>query len=215
MPTSLPSSCAALLLLLALPASAWSADGNRFKLQLKDSGDYRVHSPEGTQRDAPLPAALAAKPYAREIEAAARASRLDPILVHALIHVESGHRRDALSNRGAIGLMQVLPETAARFGITKPEQVRDNLRAGTRYLRALLDRFDQRLDLALAAYNAGEGAIDRYKGIPPYAETRRYVPAVLDAYEAWRGGGGTTPALRYVKGSALPPSDYTRASMSR
>ena len=212
MPTRLHSCGAALLLLLSMPA--W-ADGNRFKLQLKDAANYRVHSPEGTQREAPIPAALAAKPYAREIEAAARASRLDPILVHALIHVESGHRRDALSSRGAMGLMQVLPETAARFGITRPDQVRENLRAGTRYLRALLDRFDQRLDLALAAYNAGEGAIDRYKGIPPYAETRHYVPAVLSAYEGWRGGEGMQPALRYAKGSTLPPSDFTHASMAR
>lgn len=212
MPTSLHSCSAALLLLVA--TQAW-ADGNRFKLQLKEPANYRVHTPEGTQREAPIPAALAAKPYAREIEAAARASRLDPILVHALIHVESGHRRDALSNRGAIGLMQVLPETAARFGITRPDQVRENLRAGTRYLRALLDRFDQRLDLALAAYNAGEGAIDRYKGIPPYAETRQYVPAVLSAYEGWRSGEDMQPGLRYAKGSALPPSDFTRASMAR
>ena len=82
--------------------------------------------------------------------------------------------------------MQVLPATALRFGVAKPSQVRGNLRAGTRYLRMLLDRYDQRLDLALSAYNAGEGAVARYGGIPPYAETRRYVPAVLSAYKNWR-----------------------------
>lgn len=212
MPTSPHCRCAALLLLLTAPV--WSAEQNPFRLTLKDAGDYRVHSPAEMRYETPVPAALATRPYAREIETAARASRLDPVLVHALIQVESGHRRDALSNRGAIGLMQVLPETAARFGVVRPEQVRGNLKAGTRYLRALLDRYDQRLDLALAAYNAGEAAIDRYNGIPPYAETRRYVPAVLSIYAEWRGGGAQ-PALHYAGGSALPPSDFTRASMAR
>lgn len=212
MPTKLCPSCAALLALLATPA--WAGE-NPFKLQLKQADDYVVHSPDGTARETPLPAVLAAKPYAREIEAAARASRLDPLLVHALIHVESGHRKDAVSDKGAVGLMQVLPATAQRFGITQPARVKDNLKAGTLYLRALLDRFDQRVDLALAAYNAGEGAIDRYQGIPPFAETRQYVPAVLGIYEGWRGVGATQPILRHTKGSALPPSDFSRASMTR
>jgi soluble lytic murein transglycosylase-like protein len=180
-----------LLLLALLPgicAAQKSSSLSAYRLQLQEQGDYRLHNASYASGEiAATPAMLHKKPYAREIEAAARASKLDPVLVHALIHVESRHRKDAISNRGAIGLMQVLPATALRFGVDKPEQVSANLRAGTRYLRMLLDLYDQRLDLALSAYNAGEGAVARYGGIPPYAETRRYVPAVMETFSAWRG----------------------------
>ena len=175
----------ALLLAQACLCGAVHADGDPYRLQLPQRADYRLHGADaGLNRE--MQTALDKKPHAREIRAAAVASRLDPALVHALIHVESRHRQDAVSARGAIGLMQVLPATALRFGVEKPAQVRDNLRAGTRYLRMLLDRYDQRLDLALSAYNAGEGAVERYGGMPPYAETQRYVPAVLSAYRHWR-----------------------------
>lgn len=178
-----------LLLVQAALCSAVHADADPYRLQLPQRGDYRLHSSDTdrhTETQAEMPATLDSKPHAREIRAAAIASRLDPALVHALIHVESRHRKDAVSPRGAVGLMQVLPATALRFGVEKPDQVRGNLRAGTRYLRMLLDRYDQRLDLALSAYNAGEGAVARYGGIPPYAETQRYVPAVLTTYRQWR-----------------------------
>lgn len=166
-----------------------------YKLQLSDKDDYRLYNASYAPTSiAATPAALGKKPYAKEIEAAARASKLDPALVHALIHVESRHRQDAVSNKGAIGLMQVLPATALRFGVQEPTQVGANLKAGTRYLRMLLDLYDQRLDLALSAYNAGEGAVARYGGIPPYAETQAYVPAVLDTYTAWRGGSTSNQA---------------------
>jgi soluble lytic murein transglycosylase-like protein len=179
---------------------------NPYKLQLPHAGDYRL---QGSEKSYPaiMPAELAAKPYAREIEAAAKASKLDPVLVHALIHVESGYRKDAVSSKGAVGLMQVLPETAARFGVDKPELVAGNLKAGTLYLRQLIDRFDGRLDLALAAYNAGEGVVQRYQDIPPYAETQEYVPAVLGIYSDWRGGAH----LRYMDGNVMSPA--TSASM--
>jgi soluble lytic murein transglycosylase-like protein len=100
--------------------------------------------------------------------------------------------------------MQVLPETASRFGIKRPERPQDNLIAGTRYLRTLLDLFDQRLDLALAAYNAGEGAVLKYqRTIPPYPETKAYVPAVLAIYQDWRPQQGFH--TQYQAGTTLDP----------
>ncbi|MQY52300.1 transglycosylase SLT domain-containing protein [Rhodocyclus tenuis] len=134
-----------------------------------------------------------ARPYAREIAEAAHQAGVDPELVHALVAVESAYRADAVSAKGAVGLMQLLPETARAYGVRDVAAVSgatgaaDNLRAGSRYLRDLLDRFGQRLDLALAAYNAGEGAVRRYANqIPPYPETQGYVPAVFAHYRAHR-----------------------------
>jgi soluble lytic murein transglycosylase-like protein len=133
---------------------------------------------------------LLAHPYAKEIERAAREAGVDPALVHAIVFVESGYDAKARSPKGAVGLMQVLPETAARFGVRDPRQSPEaNLRAGTRYLRALMTLFNNRLDLVLAAYNAGENSVLGHGGaIPPYPETRAYVPAVLSKYREWRRG---------------------------
>lgn len=144
-------------------------------------------------------AEFAGKPYVREIDAAARDAGLDPALVHAVVAVESAYRPSAVSPKGAVGLMQVLPATALIYGVADPGKVGDNLRAGTRHLRGLMARFDNRLDLVLAAYNAGEGAVKRYNNtIPPYAETRRYVPAVLGRYLAVKA-----PAGEYLPGTRL------------
>jgi soluble lytic murein transglycosylase-like protein len=135
---------------------------------------------------------LAGKPFAREIELAARRTDLDPALVHAIIHVESRHQHQAISPKGAIGLMQVLPDTAARYGITNARRSpQANLTAGTLYVRDLMQMFDEQLDLVLAAYNAGEGAVQRYANrIPPYRETQLYVRAVLAKYGEWGRAGG-------------------------
>jgi len=132
---------------------------------------------------------LADLPFARDIALAATAATLDPALVHAVIYVESRYRQNAVSPKGAIGLMQVLPDTAARYGIKDPSRSPQvNLKAGTLYLRDLLRMFNNRMDLALAAYNAGEGAVMRYSNrIPPYRETQLYVKAVLAKYEEWSG----------------------------
>lgn len=106
-----------------------------------------------------------------------------PELVHAVIQVESGYRVDARSNKGAVGLMQLMPATAARFGAASADSLLDpavNIEAGTRYLRWLSDRFGARLELVLAAYNAGEGAVYRHgHRVPPYPETQTYVDKVL------------------------------------
>lgn len=116
----------------------------------------------------------------------ARQNRLDPALVKAVAFVESRFDHQARSPKGALGLMQLMPATAARFGVTDPLDPRQNLAGGARYLRELIDRFDS-LPLALAAYNAGEGAVERYgNAIPPFAETVTYVPMVLNHYSAFR-----------------------------
>ncbi len=127
------------------------------------------------------------QPFFSEIELAAKEASLDPALVHAVIYVESRYRHDAISRKGAIGLMQVLPGTAARYGISDVGlSAKANLQAGTLYLRDLMRRFDNRIELVLAAYNAGEGAVLKYsRQIPPYPETRLYVLAVMNKYQEW------------------------------
>lgn len=107
---------------------------------------------------------------------------LDPELVLAVIAVESGYRVDVVSNKNAMGLMQLIPETAERFGVTKPFDPEQNLRGGMKYLRWLLAYFDGNVPFALAGYNAGEGAVLQYKGIPPYRETQDYVVKIRSVY---------------------------------
>lgn len=115
--------------------------------------------------------------YAKIIDAAAARHGVNPKLVRAVIQVESAYRPAARSRKGAIGLMQLMPETARRFSVANPYDPGANIEGGIKYLKFLLDRFD--LSLALAAYNAGEKAVERFGGIPPYSETRNYVNAVL------------------------------------
>ena len=123
-----------------------------------------------------------AGPFAPLIERQARAKGVDPELVHAVIRAESAYRADAISPKGAVGLMQLMPATARRFGVVDREHPESNVSAGTAYLRLLLDRFNS-VPLALAAYNAGEGAVMRHGNqIPPYAETRGYVARILRDY---------------------------------
>ncbi|HEY9396756.1 MAG TPA: lytic transglycosylase domain-containing protein [Burkholderiales bacterium] len=134
--------------------------------------------------------ALQRRPYHAHVLAAAKANDLDPALIHAVITAESNYSPMAVSPKGAIGLMQVMPTTGARFGVTAKalRQPDTNIRIGTQYLAWLLDRFDGDVELALAGYNAGENAVLRHgQRIPPYAETRAYVPRVIGYYEQLRG----------------------------
>ena len=139
---------------------------------------------------------------------------LDPDLVIAVIAVESGFRADAVSPKNARGLMQLIPETAERFAVTDAFDPIQNIRGGARYLSWLLDLFEGDLALALAGYNAGENAVRRYGGVPPFPETRSYVRAVQDYYEqlklasgaplGGRAAGRTADAGR-LAGSVLLP----------
>ena len=153
-----------------------------------------------------------ARPFASEIDAAAREAEIDPELVHAVIKVESNYRPAATSPKGAQGLMQVMPETARRYGVGDPAGISGNLRAGTRHLRYLMGLFDNQLELVLAAYNAGEGAVTRYKNaIPPYPETRHYVPTVIGKYKI---AETTRVAANDVKHAAIDYLPGTRLDTS-
>lgn len=119
------------------------------------------------------------KPYQLLIERTAERHRLDPLLLEALVEVESGRNAEAVSPKGARGLGQLMPATARRFEVDDVHDPEENLDGAARYLAWLIDRYGGDLTLALAAYNAGEGAVDRYVGVPPYPETRAYVRKVL------------------------------------
>ncbi|MGB0036970.1 MAG: lytic transglycosylase domain-containing protein [Candidatus Acidiferrales bacterium] len=122
------------------------------------------------------------------VREAAERHQVDPALVKAVISTESGWNPLARSRKGAVGLMQLIPETAQRFGVGNPYDPAQNVDAGTKYLRALLDRYNGDLTKSLAAYNAGEHAVDNSGGVPAFQETRRYVQKVTDAY--FRPGSG-------------------------
>jgi soluble lytic murein transglycosylase-like protein len=123
-------------------------------------------------------------PFGDLIAAAAERHGVSPGLVQAVIEVESNFEHRARSRKGAMGLMQLMPSTARQYAVANPYDPRSNIDAGTRHLRMLLDRFD--VSRALAAYNAGEGAVRRFGGIPPYPETRSYVRRILRLVEAAR-----------------------------
>lgn len=122
--------------------------------------------------------------YDRLIERAASAYDVAPALVKAVIAAESDFDPTATSHKGAQGLMQLMPETALGLGVSDPYSPRDNVLGGTRYLRELLDRYGD-MSRALAAYNAGPRAVDRYRGVPPYRETQQYVSRVLHYYRGY------------------------------
>ena len=165
---------------------------------------YRVGSSGGTgngiliiaRRESARRSPLAFRSHARDAKTAAdfdlliaRAARrhgLPPALVKAVVRAESNFQPHALSNAGAQGLMQLMPATADDLGVDDPFRAEDNVFGGTRYLRAMHDRYGD-WQLALAAYNAGPAAVDRFGGIPPYAETQQYVERVLHYYRRYDG----------------------------
>ena len=124
------------------------------------------------------PSLLQQTPYGDIIAAMSEAHGVNPMLVRALIEVESNYRPKARSNKGAMGLMQLMPSTAREYNVRNPYDPKANIAAGIKHLKGLLDRLGA-VDLALAAYNAGEGAVKKFNGVPPYRETRNYVSKIL------------------------------------
>lgn len=124
--------------------------------------------------------------FSDEVRAAASEHGVDEALVRAVIHAESAFNPNAISHAGAQGLMQLIPATAERFGVSDPFEPAQNIRGGVTYLAWLLRRFDGNVTLASAAYNAGEGAVDRFNGVPPYQETQLYVERVAILADRYR-----------------------------
>ena len=176
-------------------------DGDRIVLQLRSGGEVTCDKtliekilpdevPFKEPEQAPVATAVAPAagdladpmemgPYGEIITTVAQTHGVDPLLVRALIQVESGDRPTAKSHKGAMGLMQLMPSTARLYKVRNPYDPKANIAAGVKHLKSLLDRMEGAVDLALAAYNAGEGAVKKFNGIPPYQETRDYVSRIL------------------------------------
>lgn len=169
------------------------ASGMQHFTNIPGDARYRPVLAEGTGTPAPDPVPAPAREpgrerYALPVAHAAADTGLPEGLLHAVIQAESNYNPDAVSHKGAVGLMQLMPETARRFGVADARDPAANVLGGARYLKTLLAMFDADLPLALAAFNAGPAAVLRSgRAVPPYAETQRYVPRVLELYR--REGG--------------------------
>jgi soluble lytic murein transglycosylase-like protein len=153
---------------------------SRYQLLIGTPADAVVASP----KDKSIDWLARSAQYDAVITGAAKAATIQAALVRAVIVVESGFNPRAVSKKGAIGLMQLQPATAKRYGVKNIYDPEQNVRAGAHYLSDLLNRFDSNLELALAAYNAGEKAVERYgRHVPPYRETLAYVPSVMKVYQ--------------------------------
>jgi soluble lytic murein transglycosylase-like protein len=164
---------------------------------------------------APTPAASAPAAAAPQAPAAidevvaqvAARESLPPQLIHSVIKVESNYDRYAVSPKGALGLMQLIPATARRFGVTDAFNPADNIQGGAKYLRYLLELYDGNYPLALAAYNAGEGAVAKYGGVPPYAETRNYLVQIGRQLEKSAAGQAQPKPVEAKPAPPPEPSD--------
>ncbi len=156
--------------------------GHRHGSTISPTPGKRSASPGLAAASPALPSGDSDGRLERIVSEAAERHSLDPALVRAVIRTESGWNPRAVSRKGAIGLMQLIPGTAQRFGVGNPYDPAQNVEGGTTYLRALLDRYNGDLTRSLAAYNAGERAVDQSRGVPPIPETRRYVQKVTDEY---------------------------------
>ena len=158
----------------------------------------------------------AATPFAAEIDAAAARNGVDPALLRGLIRQESNFNADARSPAGATGLTQLMPATAAGLGVTNPSDPVQNIEGGAKYLKQQLDRFGGDVSKALAAYNAGPGAVQRYNGIPPYAETQNYVKnvtAYANEYRQQAGPAATTATATTATPAGLSASPLVTAAL--
>jgi hypothetical protein len=197
-----------LILVLGLPASAvhaaiyvsLAADGSAIYTDAPRKADFHPLPAFGL----PPTVDVFRGQYAELIQRIASEHAVDPALVQAIIRVESNFEPTAVSRKGAQGLMQLMPATADRFAVANAFDPAENIRGGVRYLRTLLDMFPGQLSLALAAYNAGENAVTRFKGVPPYPETREYVNRVLKHLEG-RGAASAAPASAAAAAPQAPP----------
>jgi soluble lytic murein transglycosylase-like protein len=175
-----------------LKVTARRVEAGRIYMSLKDGGEVGILPAEvrGFVPDEVIDEVLAPMAAGTDVRAlamaAARRHGLEPNLVLAVVGVESGFQPDAVSNKGAQGLMQLMPATARELGVTDALDPAQNLDGGTRYLRMLVAQYGGDLGKALAAYNAGPGAVKRHGGVPPYRETHHYIDRVLQRYQRAR-----------------------------
>ena len=142
---------------------------------------YEVHGAAAIKSTIPLVASHRSAPYEASITEHARRQGVSSDLVRAVIQVESAFNPVAVSNKGAMGLMQLMPATAQELGVSNPFDPDQNIRGGVTYLKQLLTRYDDKVELALAAYNAGIGNVEKYGAVPPFKETRNYVSKITKA----------------------------------
>ena len=194
-PAAAPASAELVLLTTGrtMAVSGHLFEGNRVVLYLPNGGEI-VCDRSLIVRIVPDPApappvqavvespSLPARPFAEIVDAVSVRHGVPPALVYAVIEVESAYRPSARSAKGAMGLMQLMPATVKQYMVTDPFDPTANIEAGTKHLRALLDRYD--INSALAAYNAGEGPVRKFGGVPPYPETRRYVAKIRELVDA-------------------------------
>ena len=158
-------------------------DRTRSKTKLKSkSKKSKFKQPKNCLRLSKMELLRISRPYGRTINKYARLYNVDGNLVRAVIAIESCYKPKALSHAGAQGLMQLMPGTAKRFWVSNSYNPKQNIRGGTKYLKFLIKRYKGDLEKVLAAYNSGEGNVDKYKGIPPFKETQNYVKNVLRSY---------------------------------
>lgn len=188
---------------MVIHPSAWRDPRMRALAQREAQRQSRPRAASASGRNpgaAPVPRPPPST-YDHHINAASNETKVDPALIRAVISVESGYNPVARSHAGAVGLMQLMPGTAQRYGVTNSLDPAQNIRGGARYLRDLQAMFGNDLRLVLAAYNAGEEAVIKYgRRIPPFRETVEYVPKVLSHYSQNRAQNRATPAAARAQG---------------
>jgi soluble lytic murein transglycosylase-like protein len=200
-----------------LTVTSYQLNGDRYRLQVA-GGSVEIAAeelvaiePEEVFTPAP-PTPAVQPPYRELVEAAAARYNVDADLITSVIAVESNFDPKAVSRKKARGLMQLLPETAARLGVRNIEDPQENIDAGTRYLRELLQKYNNNLVLALAAYNAGPERIQQYGRVPPFAETISYVRQVKRGYE---NGKSITQKKRAARAGTLPATSLPLAKQAQ